>query len=90
MNKGMGAAPADQIPTHGCCDCCRATALAELLGWHQDRGSTTEAWNELVWGQSCRGCALGVILHMHTVWQEESVCPSLCILDYLTLSENIS
>lgn len=41
MNKVMGAAPTGQVPTHGCCDCCMATALAELLGWHQNSGTTT-------------------------------------------------
>lgn len=58
MNKGMGAAPADQVPAHGCCDCCMATALAELLGWQQNTGTTIEAWNWL-WDQSCRGWCCG-------------------------------
>lgn len=69
MNKRLGAAPADQVPTLGCCDCCMATALAELLGWHQSTGTTTGAWDWL-WGQGCRGCCFGSDpTRAHGVWQ---------------------
>lgn len=86
MNKGMEAAPADWIPTHGCCDCCVPTALAELLGWHQDRGSTTEAWNWL-WGQSCWGFESDPT-HAHRVWQELSAPP--CVFWTIRLGEDVS